>query len=206
MAPETRQSDQQSNLPPRWPSRCCPSGFGTLAQGRWRVPAYAAVRRDPRSPMSVTAEQTTHPTQDWSPGSAARRLGRRRGYRGHRRPGSDQHCHLVHVTFSRPTGCTHPKLVRGVSRDQPGPSSSRNRSLKSSGSTRGPCQRFHAWIAHVAQISALERGTASSKEGIEMKICCISFFYLEELILLSFQSIPIHLLQAFGAGAYFERN
>ena len=120
-----------------------PQRLRHLGEGRWRQPAYAAVRRDPRSLMSATAEQATHSTQEQLRGGTVRRLRRRRGHSG---PGSDQHCHSVHVTLPGPTGSAHPKLVRGVSRDRQGPRFSKNRGPKTNGSSRDPNERCMSWV------------------------------------------------------------
>ena len=110
-----------------------------------------AARKGPTIPDDGTAGRQRIPHKNQASGGTVRRLGRRCRLCG---PGSDKYFYFVHVTLSGPTGRTHPKLVRGVSRDQPGPSSSRIRSLKSSGSTRGPIPKVRCWIAQVAQISA----------------------------------------------------
>ncbi len=117
------------------PSRCCPSGFGTLAQRRRRRLATLQARRDPRSPTTASAEQATHSTQDESPGGTVGRLGRRHGLHV---PGRDKH--YFHDPF-RISGLRPSKTGKRGHARPAGPKDIQNRSLTSAARANDASQK-----------------------------------------------------------------
>jgi hypothetical protein len=121
------------------------------------------------------------------------------------RPERDKHYLLVHVILTGLTGCAHPERVRGVTCDQPGPRIPQNISLTSAARANDASQKVEWWFDTCCPNFGSRKGNLD-RENRDEDMLHIILSHIVELILLSFQSIPIFSLPAFGAGACFERN
>ena len=120
-------------------------------------------------------------------------------------PERDKHYLLVHVILTGLTGCAHPERVRGVTCDQPGPRIPQNISLTSAARANDASQKVEWWFDTCCPNFGSRKGKLDRGNRDEDMLHII-LSHIVELILFSFQSIPIFSLPAFGAGAYFERN